>query len=159
MRDRLTGEEMARLRTRDPHLRRALSKRGFMMYDQRPHARYDGLPERLPEPILGPPHELSRWQIRFALWAFIGLMALIILAVVFPMPTPAPRVVTHTITADCLSAQQMATRYGWQGNWCEYACQIARLNGWRLHDRTKWPVLHLGEKVRVPDYRRKEMPR
>jgi hypothetical protein len=142
---------MARLHTRDPHLRRALRIGGFYMYDQRSHA--PRIPARLPEPILGPWYEPSRANRVIALGTFLGLVALVVVAAVFPVPQTYT-VATHTITADCLSASDMAHAFGWTGDIGEYRDQIEKLNGWR-----NWPTVQLGERVRVPDYRRKEMPR
>jgi hypothetical protein len=58
------------------------------------------------------------------------------------------RAAIHTISADCVSAQQMAERYGWAGDWREYMEMTRRLNGWE-----QWPYLHAGEEIVVPEYR------
>ena len=59
-----------------------------------------------------------------------------------------PRAVIHTITQDCVSAEDMARAYGFEGDWREYSFEIRRLNQWE-----RWPTLHLGDRVIVPDYR------
>jgi multisubunit Na+/H+ antiporter MnhG subunit len=150
VRDRVTGEEMARLRTSCPRLRRALRQGGFYMYD-RAHA--PRIPARLPE-FLEPWQEMGRANSWIALGVLLGLLALVVLTVIGgALSFLAPQtfaVVTHTITADCVSAQDMAHAYAWEGDWRDYAAEVERLNGW-----TRWPVLQLGQRVRVPDYRRK----
>lgn len=54
----------------------------------------------------------------------------------------------HTITRDCLSAEDMARAYGFDGDWRQYEWEIRKLNQW-----ARWPTLHLGDRVIVPDYR------
>jgi len=54
----------------------------------------------------------------------------------------------HTITQDCLSAEDMARAYGFEGDWRQYEWEIRRLNQWE-----RWPSLHVGDRVIVPDYR------
>ena len=54
----------------------------------------------------------------------------------------------HTITQDCLSAEDMARAYGFEGDWRQYEWEVRRLNQWE-----RWPTLHLGDRVIVPDYR------
>jgi len=62
--------------------------------------------------------------------------------------TAAAAVAAHTLTTDCVSAEQMARRYGWTGDWRAFAYETQQLNGWE-----RWPLFHLGEQILVPDYR------
>ncbi len=57
-------------------------------------------------------------------------------------------VAVHTITSDCVSAERMARHYGWTGDWRAFSYETEQLNGW-----DRWPLLHLGEQILVPDYR------
>jgi len=64
-------------------------------------------------------------------------------------PLPEGQVVQHVITVDCVSSQQMARFYGFHGDYRKYEFQIAEINGWQ----GRWPLLHVGQQVRVLDYR------
>jgi len=66
---------------------------------------------------------------------------------------PEPQIVAaiHTITAECVCADEIARAYGWRRDWRDYMEQTRRLNGWE-----SWPLLHVGEKIIVPDYRDKQ---
>jgi len=69
--------------------------------------------------------------------------------------------VEHTITAECVSAEDMAREYGWfdgdgYRDWREYQYLIQQANGWG----GRWPLLRAGDRISVPDYReRKELIR
>ncbi len=62
--------------------------------------------------------------------------------------TPATAFAAHTVTPQCVSAEDMARAYGWTGDWREYSYQIGQLN-----PSLDWGSLHAGETIRVPDYR------
>jgi len=57
----------------------------------------------------------------------------------------------HRVRADCLSAEQMAREYGWEGDWREFEWVTEQLNGWR-----GWPTLQLGDEIAVPDGRARQ---
>ena len=63
-------------------------------------------------------------------------------------PSAGPLVTVHTVTPDCVSAQDMARAYGWSGDWREYAWQIRQLN-----PGLDWGRLHAGQQLLVPDHR------
>ncbi len=65
------------------------------------------------------------------------------------LATPATAFAAHTVTPECVSAEDMARAYGWTGDWREYSYQIGQLN-----PSLDWGSLHAGEVIRVPDYRR-----
>lgn len=94
--------------------------------------------------------------------ATVGRFALIILsavAVVTPMvwmactlrtgtPRPDIAVAIHTITVDCMSAEEIARAYGWSEDWRDYMIMIE----WHNRD-LDWGRLHYGDRLLVPDYR------
>jgi len=65
--------------------------------------------------------------------------------------TPVTAVAVHTVTPQCVSAEDMARAYGWGGDWREYMMAVKELNGW-----DRWPILHVGDPVFVPDFRTRE---
>ncbi len=62
--------------------------------------------------------------------------------------TPVTAFAAHTVTPQCVSAEDMARAYGWTGDWREYSHQIRQIN-----PSLDWGSLHAGEVIRVPDYR------
>jgi len=53
------------------------------------------------------------------------------------------------VAPDLCAAPQIARHYGYPGDWRRYEAEMERLNGWR-----RWPVMHVGDRVWAPDYRR-----
>jgi len=87
---------------------------------------------------------------------FVPVVALLMVWAVrtTPLGSPVPETATvaaHTVTPECVSAEDMARRYGWEGDWREYMMEVKELNGW-----DRWPILHIGDPVIVPDYRSHE---
>ena len=65
--------------------------------------------------------------------------------------TPVTAIAVHTVTPQCVSAEDMARQYGFEGDWRENMMAVKELNGW-----DRWPILHVGDPVFVPDYRSNE---
>jgi hypothetical protein len=85
--------------------------------------------------------------------AIFGMLLMLAYGVRRAMTPPLPEglVIQHVVTSDCVSSQQMAQVYGWQGDYREYEHSIAQINGWE-----RWPRLRVGQQVRVLDYREAE---
>ena len=63
-------------------------------------------------------------------------------------PRPDITVAVHTITSDCMSAEEIARAYGWTEDWRDYMVML----GWHNPD-LDWGRLHYGDRLLVPDYR------
>lgn len=63
-------------------------------------------------------------------------------------PRPEIPVAIHTITPDCMSAEDIARAYGWTEDWRDYMIMIE----WHNPD-LDWGRLHYGDRLLVPDYR------
>jgi len=83
--------------------------------------------------------------------SIFGMLLLLMWGVKHAMMPPLPegKVVQHIITADCVSSQQMAGAYGFRGDYREYEFALAQINGWQ----GRWPLLYVGQRIRVIDYR------
>jgi len=63
-------------------------------------------------------------------------------------------VAVHRVTTDCYTPEEIARRYGWQGDWRDYMAMVQQLNGWE-----RWPMLHRGDDMLVLWYPRRRSPR
>ena len=81
--------------------------------------------------------------------AALALVVSLYILVALTGPSQQPSgVATHRITADCFTGEDLAERYGYQGDWRQYTHDVRKLNGWE-----QWPLLQLGQRILVPDYR------
>ena len=108
------------------------------------------------QPYQGP---LARRMVVRALWVTLISGCLLLTVMILGPLRPALErravgvwsergLTVHTVSADCVSAQQMAEKYGWEGDWREFAWLVEQMNGWK-----EWPTLQLGQEVTVPDAR------
>jgi len=86
---------------------------------------------------------------------FVVVALLMVWAAHSRLGSSLPEVTTvavHIVTPECVSAEDMARRYGWEGDWREYMMAVKELNGWE-----RCPILHVGDPVFVPDFRTREV--
>ena len=88
------------------------------------------------------------------LFVVVALLLMVWAAHTTRLGSSLPEVTTvavHTVTPQCVSAEDMARAYGFRGDWREYMMAVKELNGW-----DRWPILYGGDPVFVPDYRSNE---
>jgi len=88
------------------------------------------------------------------LFVVVALLLMVWAAHTTRLGSSLPEVTTvavHTVTPQCVSAEDMARAYGFRGDWREYMMAVKELNRW-----DRWPILHVGDPVFVPDYRSNE---
>ena len=90
-----------------------------------------------------------RAEARMTRWAVLVMVGVWFATGYARMPAPEPAPVRRSgivrISAQLVSAEDMARWAGWTGDWREYAWQVRQANGWE-----RWPLLHEGDQVVLP---------